>query len=90
MSEFVSSAFVYFDFVFVPSDYFSRSFIIKMETFGFQLVGENAMEQLLGDVDSSNTKKQIKYAINRLEQFEKFVGEKALIAIATEIFLCVI
>ena len=43
-----------------------------MENFGFVLLDEGGIEQLLDDVDSVNTKKQLKYAISRLEQFEQF------------------
>ena len=35
-----------------------------MDYFGFQLVGDASMKDLLEGVDSANTKKQIKYAVS--------------------------
>ena len=47
-----------------------------METFGFELLYDGDVEALLDNVDSSNTKKLIKFAVTRLEQFEKFTREE--------------
>ena len=41
------------------------------------MLDNDGMEELLNGVDSENTKKQIRYAVTRLEQFEKVVNEKA-------------
>lgn len=48
-----------------------------MENFGFELIDDQGIEQLLDGADSENTKKAVKYSVNRLEQYEKYVGEKA-------------
>ena len=45
-----------------------------MENFGFELLNDGDLEALLDNADSSNTKKLIKFAVTRLEQFEKFTG----------------
>ena len=47
-----------------------------MENFGFELLNDGDLEALLDNADSSNTKKLIKFAVTRLEQFEKFTGEE--------------
>ena len=56
-----------------------------MADLGFQLMDDDSMKDLLEDVDSINTKKQIKYAIGRLEMYEKFSGKKAPVSSAAEL-----
>ena len=56
-----------------------------MEFLGFQLMDDTSMKDLLEDVDSANTKKQIKYAVGRLEMFEEFSGKKAPVSSAAEL-----